>query len=349
MTIGVPPVPGLRYSDALFNGESIAGIGDAFSEAMDKRRLRKRENDLRSALSGPLPRRPDGSADYGAMAERVMGIDPETGLTLTRLAETQLGNDFLRNKPSFEEFGGGLYQMPTQAGGEPEMVIEPPKKEPVRVGQSLVDPETFEPLYTDPTRSTVTPTDRKAIFASEDENIQLDGTVQALNRALELNDKTFTGFGASARATAGSRLPDWAVPDAMADRGTSDATTEWQNIMSPEAIKAMSATLTGATTNFELQKFEQILSDVSTPPDIRKRTIERMLQIAQRKRQLNNTRIQELRNAMQGEDLIAGPAAPEQEQLPTNAPLNLNQGPPPGWTQEEWNALTPEEKALFGQ
>lgn len=323
MPISVPPIPYLDIRQPQIDPRAISGIGDSLIGALDRRRELGMERRTQEAFQGGIPTRPDGSPDYAAMAARLFQAgNVDTGLGLTRLAETQAQNLWERQQPQFFNMGEALLQSGPQ--GVEEVYREPEEpKPPIRVGQSIVDPETFQPLYTDPTRSTITATDRRAIHASEDENVNLEGTIEALNRAKELNASTFSGFGAGMRGRLGAKLPDALVPNVIAEPGAANATVEWQNIMSPEAIKSMSATLTGATTNFELQKFEQILSDPSTPPDIRQRTIDRMLQLAERKRALNASRIQELRatggqvpggavfNEEGGvEDIIAGPQAP---------------------------------------
>ncbi len=137
--------------------------------------------------------------------------------------------------------------------------------------------------------------DKKAIFEAEDEAPGLQGTLEALKRAKELNPNTFSGAGAGYRAWAGSNLPDALVPDFLADKKTADSTTEWQKIMAPEALKQMASTLKGATTDFELRKFIEMLGDPQTPPDIRNGIIDRMATLTQRKVELNQKRMQDLR------------------------------------------------------
>lgn len=181
------------------------------------------------------------------------------------------------------------------------------------------------------------PTEQKTLNTAEDENNNLvNGTIPALQRALELNPQTYTGYTSGMRGWLGSAAPkDSWVGDLIEwgglDRRTSEATSEWKSIMSPEAIKQMSATLTGATTNFELQKFEDVLSDPDVPVEQRRRIIERMLKLAERKRDLNDRRIQEMRaggvqvNREGASEPVAPTAAPQQkirgvpDQPPPNA------------------------------
>lgn len=145
------------------------------------------------------------------------------------------------------------------------------------------------------TDTPISATDKKAIFEAEDALPQLQGTLEALGRAKEINGQTFSGAGASTRAWLGSNLPDAVVPDFLADKKTANLTTEWQKIMGPEALQTMASTLKGATTDFELRKFIEMLGDPATPPQVRAQVIDRMTTLAQRKLQLNEARIKDLR------------------------------------------------------
>jgi hypothetical protein len=164
------------------------------------------------------------------------------------------------------------------------------------------------------TDTPISATDKKAIFEAEDAMPQLKGTVENLNRALELNKNTFSGAGAGMRATIGSNLPDALVPDFIADKKTANATTEWQKIMGPEALQAMASTLKGATTDFELRKFIEMLGDPQTPPQVRESVIKRMKTLVERKMELQESRVRDLRGGTyfkpDGGGAPASPAAP---------------------------------------
>ncbi|WP_316176150.1 hypothetical protein [Bradyrhizobium sp. SZCCHNRI1073] len=134
--------------------------------------------------------------------------------------------------------------------------------------------------------------DKKAIMSAEDDNALLVGTLDTLNRAKELNTKTFTGWTAGARGWAGTALPG---ASAVLDPEAAKATREFGQLMSGEAIKSMAETLKGATTDREMARFLEMLADPSTPPDIRERTINRMIQLAERQRKINDSRINDLR------------------------------------------------------
>lgn len=139
----------------------------------------------------------------------------------------------------------------------------------------------------------LTAADKKIITGAEDEIPNLQGTLDALKSAKDLNDKTFTGVTAGVRGAIGTS----GVPGAnlIFDKDASMATSEFRKVMSGEAIKTMSETLKGATTDFEMKKFETMLADPTTPPEIRGRIIDRMVTLAQRQLELKEKRVSELR------------------------------------------------------
>jgi hypothetical protein len=138
----------------------------------------------------------------------------------------------------------------------------------------------------------LTAPDKKAIFEAEDELPVLDNTIASLDRAKELNEKTYTGWGAGIAGRVGTQAPGASL---IFDQEKASATAEFGKLMSMEAITAMASTLKGATTDQELARFVEILADPSTPPDIRGRTIDRMKQLAQRQKDIKSSRINQLR------------------------------------------------------
>jgi hypothetical protein len=136
--------------------------------------------------------------------------------------------------------------------------------------------------------------DKKEIFEAEDSNANLDSTVANLQSALTANNQAYTGVGAGARADMVAKTPLRYLVGDEAKQGA-NATLEFEKITSPEALQIMSNTLKGATTDFELKKYIDIFADVSAPPKTRQNAIERLIALAERKRELNATRINQLR------------------------------------------------------
>lgn len=170
------------------------------------------------------------------------------------------------------------------------------------------------------------PTELKELWKSEDEIPILDNTIDSLQTALALNDKTFTGYTASLRGDIGTKAPGVAGYVGI-DQEAAKATSEFNKIMTLEAVKAMAETLKGATTDQELARFVDILADPAADPDIRKKTIVRMLSLAEKVRQNKVRRVEELRG--------------------NRTPPPMVGTVPDGVTEEEWNAMTDEERAAW--
>lgn len=138
-----------------------------------------------------------------------------------------------------------------------------------------------------------TATETKAIFEAQDEMPIIENTIASLERALELNDRTVDGFGANEAGRIGSKLPEKMRPESV------EATREYLDIMTGEAVKQMSVILKGATTNEEMRTFVNIISDASTPKPIRKRALERMIKMVKERKRVALERISELQGDTQ--------------------------------------------------
>jgi len=138
----------------------------------------------------------------------------------------------------------------------------------------------------------LTATDKKALWSAEDEIPMLDNTLASLKQARDLNRKTYSGTGAGLLGTIGTNVPGAGM---VLDREKAVATSEFNKLMSMEAIQSMAQSLKGATTDAELARFVDILADPSTDPDIRERTIDRMVSLAERVKEVKASRINELR------------------------------------------------------
>lgn len=164
-------------------------------------------------------------------------------------------------------------------------------------------------------------TDKKAIFEAEDETAKLRSTIDVLNRAKELAPKAFTGYGANWLGSIGTSVPGAGY---VLDEGKSKATVELGQILSGEAIKNMSQTLKGASTDREMAEFQRIISDPKLPVDLKLKSIERMQTLASRQQQILDARMNQLRGGnyyKQGGGMSGQPSqAPAQQQ--TGSPLD---------------------------
>ena len=265
----------------------------------------KRDRDLSLADLGR------GASLTDVATRLIRAGDMQGGMALATLANTQSQQDWTKTYQ-----GGmlGIAQKQSERREEPENVrtlraagIDPNSPE----GRKALFPRTDTPISA---------TDKKVIIDAEDELPQLQGTKEALLRAKELNSKTFTGLTAGLRGTIATKVPGGG---AVFDKNAGLATEEWSKIMGPEALQQMANTLKGATTDFELRTFIGMLADPSTDPKVREKVIERMEKLTDRKLEIQQSRVKNLRG---GDYFKPGGGAPQPQ---TGKPIS----------QQEYQAL----------
>ena len=174
--------------------------------------------------------------------------------------------------------------------------------------RGILDKDTgeFRPIGKSPVRGRpgLTATELKFQRESEGDQLNLGQTITSLEQALQLAPNVYEGVGAEALTTFGAKVPGAGMFGVDTEKANRSA--QYSSIMSPEAIKTMADTLKGATTDFELRKFESILSDPSQPNNIKQQVITRMLTLAKQKHQLETRRLQDFERGDQT------PTAPEQ-------------------------------------
>lgn len=140
-------------------------------------------------------------------------------------------------------------------------------------------------------------TTRKHIFDAQDELPTLRATVDQLNEAKQLLPNIYTGIGSDVRTTLNQALPS-AIPNIISDPSRAKATQRYNQIMNAEGIGAMSQTLKGATTDFEMRKFMSIMNDSSQSPETKVKALDYMIRKAQAHYQNKVERIRELGGRM---------------------------------------------------
>jgi hypothetical protein len=210
--------------------------------------------------------------------------DIEGGLSLAQLGNAQAQQEWNRT------YQGGMLDVARKTADRREVPAQ------VQVLQAAgidpASPEGRKALFPR-TDTPISATDKKAIFEAEDEMPVIQGTLESLKRAKELNEKTFTGYTAGTRGAIATKVPGGSI---LFDKEAGLATEEWSKIMGPEALQTMANTLKGATTDFELKQFISMLADPSTDPKVRRTVIDRLEKLAQRKMQIQQSRTKELRS-----------------------------------------------------
>jgi hypothetical protein len=262
----------------------LSGLGDTIA----KQRTEAARKEAFANINNP-----DGTVDF---QKAIMGLtragDVEGAARISQLAGAAEDRKFRREEAVRSQGNAdrtfGLQQQAFTRKEEPENVravraagIDPTSPE----GRKTLFPKTDTPISA---------ADKKTINTAEDELPNVDATIDALKIAKDLNSKTFTGWTAGARGALGtSGLPG---ANMLVDKDAAMATREWGQVMSGEAIKTMADTLKGATTDFELRKFESMMADPTVPPKIRGDMIDRMIKLADKQKTIKTRRIEELRS-----------------------------------------------------
>lgn len=254
----------------------------AGTDAYDRSRGRAREDAMMEARKEAMQSLQSGGDTRNVLARLIGAGDLQTAGVISGLASGDRAQANSDRSFELQRQVANRQETPAQLRILQAAGIDPASPE----GRKALFPKTDTPISA---------TDKRAIMQAEDALPGIQGTLENLNRALELNSSTFSGMGAGTRATLGANLPDGLIPDFIADKKGAVATQEWQKIMGPEALQAMANTLKGATTDFELRKFIEMLGDPATDPKVRAGVIKRMQKLAQRQLELSEGRVRDLR------------------------------------------------------
>lgn len=148
-------------------------------------------------------------------------------------------------------------------------------------------------------------TELKLKAAAEDALPALQTNIEALDQAEGLmgTDEAptiYTGLGSETASRANVGLSGSLGIGIGLDPVKAQNTKQFNDLLSQQAISNMAETLKGATTNFELQEFKNILSDPSSPIKQRRAVIKRMRQLLVQKYQTYQTRVQQLSDTESG-------------------------------------------------
>lgn len=136
-----------------------------------------------------------------------------------------------------------------------------------------------------------TATELKEKWSSEDELGALAQQEKMLREALTLVDGMYSGAGAGVLGTIGEM---GGANVGLFDKDKVDATQRYKQIMTQQAIEAMSNTLKGASTDFEMNKFLEIIADPSASADRKKEALNSLLGFVETKRGILSRRVGEL-------------------------------------------------------
>lgn len=165
---------------------------------------------------------------------------------------------------------------------------------------------------------------REATLNSARTKQAIDTLKQAYGLIGPKGDGIYDQYGAGLRADIGTKLP-FGISDFLGEQGVVDRekamrTQKYRAIMGPEAIKWLSNSLKGPTSEKEMKTFMDMYNDPSTPNDVKALQLEKLLKAAEADAAVYD--------AQMNEDVGAGGgAAPAGREPPQEAIEALNADP----------------------
>ncbi len=151
-------------------------------------------------------------------------------------------------------------------------------------------------------------TAQKELFEADDAVQNGMGAVSSLQKAMELNDKAYSGVGASARATLRSNLPG--------SSESADATIAMENIIKDQALTSMKSIFGGNPTEGERAVLLDLQASASKTPKQREEILKRAMQATQQRLDFNKQKADSLRSG----SYMAEGGAPQVQAPPSGKP-----------------------------
>ena len=249
--------------------------------------------------------------------EKIMQALQTPGGLERLINESKLGAEkFIElNKPQYQSVNTGnamsIVSLPG-LGGSPQTVREAPilqseqskaeiasrEREAARNravtmrGQDLTDARVRESNEIARDKKTaagvkLSPTEQKELFEADDTVQSGVGAISSLKKALELNNKAYSGVGAGTRATIMSNLPGQSE--------AADATIALDNIIMDQALSQMKAIFGGNPTEGERAILLDLQASASKTPTQRKAILDRAIASTQRRVEFSRKKADDLR------------------------------------------------------
>lgn len=305
-----------------------------------------------------MPVGPDGKPDFMTAAQKLFAVGATgPGLGLAQLAQAQADKEAARNqfqqtfglqqqqfaqsqKNADRTYGLQVRTAERQDINTPEGREEAAKKAGLRPGTPEFNQYVLGGKVPGPNK--LSATEMKLVSEADDEAKSIENTLPLLKEAFELSKKAFFGPGAGVRGTIGTQFPTIAKndPTGFIDPASAQATVRYQQIMAPEAITQMAASLKGATTDFELREFTRMMADPAVAPELKQAKLTDILNKAQSRMNFLRSQAAEVR----GQTYFKPPSSPGQ------APATQQPAQPPQYKegQKARNPQTGETRVFRG-
>ena len=255
-----------------------------------------------------------GSYDAGLQKMQQMGMDvsrfpkqysPQTVEQLVQQGMTakdrlQMQRDERRN--ALEERKLGLMEQRMMQGGQSSGLDAQDKGWEVKetanglvrvnkytgdVAPVTMEGQTLKGKQSGTAKTNLSATAQKELFEADDMITSGQNVISALDQALSLNNKAYSGYGASERAAVRSNLPG--------ESEEANATVDMNNIITGQALESLKATFGGMPTEGERKILLELQASVDKTPKQRESILKRAKEMAARRVEVNRKKADALR------------------------------------------------------
>jgi hypothetical protein len=250
----------------------------------------------------------DTSTVYNDQGQQVT-IDRRTGRPVVtgspKLPEAVQAYQFAQQqgyKGSFEDWTlaqkqAGAMQMVSMGSPVPmrladgSTVMVQPANRPGAAPQIMRDPNTGAPMAPPDPRKTepMSQAMQKELMETDDAIVAATGALDSLKKAEALSKDAYSGYGAKTRATLASNVPGFGSKSA-------DATIQFDNIMTEQALSSMKAIFGAAPTEGERKILMDVQASVERTPAQREETLKQAQAAIQRRLAFNRAKADAIRS-----------------------------------------------------
>jgi hypothetical protein len=312
---------------------------DAFQEQQAAAKAeRDRQGQVRQAFAQGVPRDAQGNLDYNAMSERLLALDPNSGVDFLKLGSQEADRRHTR------EFDQKKFDA-EQTYRQQQRALEREKLSKTGNGVDFSQREAAARAYgLDPNsdagrafiltgkmpredQQALTATDKKAILEADEMVSVNQGAINALDEANRLSPQAYDGMLASQRAWLANNLWPGNTPQA-------EATSNLDNAVVGNALSQLKAIFGAAPTEGERKILLELQGSANQPAKVREQIYARARAAAVKRLQFNEDRAAQLRGGTFYK--------PQSATGPQPAPSGLGGAPiraknPQTGEQIEWN------------
>lgn len=273
----------------------IAGLGDSFLNSYDAARKRGVESSRAEKLKEIAAQYPGQLPPASVLGAGLLQAGDVSGaMAAAALAQTQAQQDWQRQH-------GTAQLAETARAHTMQNQLQTATLEQTKANQDLQRQLGAATLGLNIAKvrqkaGEITPSNQAAILKAEDEAESARRSMGAIQEALSLNDRAFSGIGAAARGRIAGAVPEGTPNIApFPDREKGVNTQNLEKLVRGNILGSLKATFGSNPTEGERKVLLDLEGSIDAPADVRRQTLERALERAQERRETTERRAREMR------------------------------------------------------